>query len=112
MKKPSQKTSSPSHNLDIADDRMSHLAKETVRQFSRNLQLRLAAHSVTTAQWLFLRVLWATDGITQRELSEQVGLKDSTTHSGVIALQKLGYIKRKTLPDNQRKVRVFLTAAG
>jgi DNA-binding MarR family transcriptional regulator len=112
MKKLRQKNTSRIVDSDVVDDRMAHLAKETVRQFSRNLQLRLAAHSVTTAQWLFLRVLWASDGITQRELSEQVGLKDSTTHSGVVSLQKLGYIKRKTLPHNQRKVHVFLTAAG
>jgi len=111
MKKTSLKNSMPL-DRNVTDDRMAHLAKETVRQFSRNLQLRLAMYSVTTAQWLFLRVLWATDGITQRELSEQVGLKDSTTHSGVVALQKLGYVRRRTLPHNQRKVHVFLTAAG
>jgi DNA-binding MarR family transcriptional regulator len=112
MKEPFQKAGSPSLDRNIVDDRMAHLAKETVRQFSRNLQLRLAMHSVTTAQWLFLRVLWATDGLTQRELSEQVGLKDSTTHAGVVGLQKLGYVKRKTLPHNHRKVHVFLTATG
>jgi DNA-binding MarR family transcriptional regulator len=56
--------------------------------------------------------LWEVDGITQRELSEQAGVMEPTTFSALNAMEKLGYVTRRQLPDSKKKIYVFLTAKG
>jgi DNA-binding MarR family transcriptional regulator len=74
--------------------------------------MRLARHNVSFGHWVFLRILWVRDGITQRELSEEAGLMEPTTFSALTAMEKLGYIERRKLPHSRKNVYVFLTAAG
>ena len=96
----------------IIGDRLSALTREVARGFNRSLQVRLVEHSVTIGQYAFLRALWIEDGITQRELSERVGLMESTTSIAVNSLEKLDYVVRAKKPKNQKQIHVFLTPAG
>lgn len=96
----------------VPDDRLAHLVKDATRALLRALQMRLADHSVSIGHWTFLRILWERDGLTQRELSEQAGLMESTTFSAVTAMEKLGYVTRRHAPGNRKKMHVFLTARG
>jgi DNA-binding MarR family transcriptional regulator len=50
--------------------------------------------------------------LTQRELSEQAGVMEPTTFSALKALEKLGYVTRRRLPDSRKKIYVFLTPKG
>jgi DNA-binding MarR family transcriptional regulator len=45
-------------------------------------------------------------------LSREAGVMEPTTHAALRAIEKLGYVVRRKLPDNQRNVHVFLTARG
>ena len=74
--------------------------------------MRLTKHAVSFGHWTFLRILWETDGLTQRELSEQAGVMEPTTFSALKALEQLGYITRRQRPDSRKKVYVFLTPKG
>lgn len=96
----------------VPNDRLAHLVKDATRGLMRALQLRLAEHSVSFGHWSFLRILWNQDGLTQRELSERAGLQEPTTYAALKAMEKLGYIERKHLPDSRKKVYVFLTLKG
>jgi DNA-binding MarR family transcriptional regulator len=96
----------------VPDDRLAHLVKDALRGLSRGLQMRLLEHSVSFGHWTFLRILWQTDGLTQRQLSEQAGLMDPTTFSALKAMEKLGYVVRQKMPDNRKQVRIFLTPKG
>ena len=96
----------------MAGDRMAHLVRGAHRGLMRALQMRLHEHGVAHGHWTFLRVLWRTDGLTQRQLSEQVGVMEPTTFSALQAMEKLGYVTRQRLPDNRKQVRGFLTARG
>lgn len=96
----------------VPDDRLAHLVKDATRALLRALQMRLAAHSVSIGHWTFLRILWESDGLTQRDLSERAGLMEPTTFSAIQAMEKLGYVTRRHKPDNRRKVYVFLTPKG
>jgi DNA-binding MarR family transcriptional regulator len=96
----------------VPDDRLAHLVKDALRGLSRGLQMRLLEHSVSFGHWTFLRILWQTDGLTQRQLSEQAGLMDPTTFSALKAMEKLGYIARQKMPDNRKQIRIFLTPKG
>ena len=78
----------------------------------RALTVRLAEHGVSFGHWTFLRILWAHDGLTQRELSEQAGVMEPTTFAAIKAMEKLGYVTRKQLPDNRKNVYVHLTPKG
>jgi DNA-binding MarR family transcriptional regulator len=96
----------------VPNDRLAHLVKDGTRALLRALQMRLTQHSVSIGHWTFLRILWETDGLTQRELSEQAGLMEPTTYSALNAMEQLGYITRRQLPASRRKVYVFLTPKG
>jgi DNA-binding MarR family transcriptional regulator len=101
------------HWRDVApDDRMAHLVKDAMRAFDRSLQVRLAAHGVPLGHWSFLRVLWRTDGLTQRELSREAGVMEPTTFAALKSMASRGLVVRRRLAGNRRNVHVFLTAKG
>jgi DNA-binding MarR family transcriptional regulator len=96
----------------VPNDRLAHLIKDATRALLRALQMRLTEHSVSLGQWTFLRILWESDGITQRELSQLAGVMEPTTFTAVTAMEKLGYVTRKKMPKNKKMVYVFLTPKG
>lgn len=96
----------------VPNDRLAHLVKDATRALLRALQMRLTEHSISLGHWTFLRVLWERDGITQRELSAQVGVMEPTTFAAVKVMEQLGYVTRRRLADNRKNLYVFLTPAG
>jgi DNA-binding MarR family transcriptional regulator len=89
-----------------------YLLRDTYRAFSKVLQSRISAHGVTIGQWYFLRVLWEEDGLTQRELSQRVGMMEPTTVTALNGMEKRGYVKRVRNATDRRKVNIFLTEKG
>jgi DNA-binding MarR family transcriptional regulator len=96
----------------LSDERIAHLVKLAFRETSRALQERLARHGVQYGHWTLLRVLWQTDGITQRQLAEQARVAEPSAFAALRQMEEAGYVKRHRVPGNQRQVRVFLTAKG
>src|SRR6202790_89170 len=90
--------------------RSGYLGRDAHRAFQRLLERRIAAYGVTRGQWYFLRVLWITDGLSQRELSARVGMMEPTTVIALRSMEKSGLIRRVRGDDDRRKVQVFLTA--
>ena len=97
---------------DQRHERLAHIVKLTMRAFHRALQMRLAEHGVSVGHWTFLRALWQTDGLTQRELSEEAGLAEPTTFTAVKAMERRGYVVRRPAEGDRRKRQVFLTPRG
>ena len=96
----------------VPDDRLAHLVKDATRALVRALQMRLAGHKVSFGHWTFLRVLWEGDGLTQRELSDEAGVTEPTTFSALKAMERLGYVVRRQVGKDRKKVFVFLTPKG
>ena len=96
----------------VPNDRLAHLVKDATRALVRALQVRLAGHSVSFGHWTFLRVLWEGDGLTQRELSARAGVMEPTTFAALKAMERLGYVRRRKLNGDRKKMFVFLTAKG
>ncbi|WP_028224834.1 MULTISPECIES: MarR family winged helix-turn-helix transcriptional regulator [Paraburkholderia] len=96
----------------VPDDRLAHLVKDAGRAMIRGLQMRLAQHEVSFGHWAYLRVLWVTDGLTQKELSDETGTTTPTTFSAVSAMEKLGYVERRYEPGNRKNTHVYLTSRG
>lgn len=97
---------------EVPRDRLAHLVRDALRAFDRALQMRIAPHGVTLGHWPFLRVLWHSDGLTQRELSREAGVMEPTTVAAIKAMERLGYVVRRQLGDNRRNNHVFLTPKG
>jgi DNA-binding MarR family transcriptional regulator len=87
-----------------------YLVRDAHRAFQRLLEKRIAPFGVTRGQWYFLRVLWSQDGVSQRELSERVGMMEPTTVIALRGMEKAGLIRRVRNADDKRKAQVWLTA--
>ena len=96
----------------VPHDRMAHLIRDTERAFRRALQIRLAEYGVPFGHWSFLRILWESDGLTQKELSVRAGVMEPTTFAAMKAMEAQGYIVRRQLPPNKKNIYVHLTEAG
>jgi len=96
----------------VPDDRLAHLVRDAARGLTRALQLRLSEHSISFGHWVFLRILWEGDGISQRELSVRAGLMEPTTHSAVLKMEALGYVERRRQEGNLKKLHIHLTSTG
>lgn len=97
---------------EVPDDRLAHLIRDAARLLTRSLQLRLAEHDVSFGHWAFLRVLWVTEGLTQRELSDQLGLMEPTTFTALKAMEAQGLIERRFQNGNRKKIYIYLTPKG
>ncbi|MCR5881138.1 MarR family winged helix-turn-helix transcriptional regulator [Phenylobacterium sp. J367] len=86
-----------------------YLTRIAFRAFSRALEERTAPHGVSSGQWRFLRVLWREDGLTQRELSRRVGMREPTTVIALKSLERSGFVERRKQTDDRRKMHVYLT---
>src|SRR3982751_4527387 len=96
----------------VPNDRLAHLIRDASRAFHRALQVRLARHGVPFGHWTFLRILWESDGLTQKELSERAGVMEPTTFTAMKTMEALGYIERKQLPTNKKNMYVHLSDKG
>ncbi len=85
------------------------LVRDANRAFQRLLERRIAAHGLKRGQWYFLRVLWAEDGLSQRELSTRVGTMEPTTVIALRSMEKSGLIRRERSANDKRKAQVWLT---
>ena len=110
----SDKTQGEPNNLSTfpTDQSIAYLAREITRIYTRDLQNAIAVHGILIGQYHFLRVLWEKDQITQRELANAVGMKESTTFTALAGMEKQGLLTRKRDSDDRRKMTIKLTNKG
>ncbi|CAK0769032.1 MarR family transcriptional regulator, organic hydroperoxide resistance regulator [Azospirillaceae bacterium] len=96
----------------MIDSTVGYLVRDLHRAFLRNLQTRIANHGVSMGQWFFLRVLWEEDGLTQRELSQRVGMMEPTTVTALNSMERRGLVERVRNMHDRRKINIYLTTKG
>jgi DNA-binding MarR family transcriptional regulator len=96
----------------VPNDRLAHLVKHAARGLARALQMRLTEHAVSYGHWTFLRILWESEGLTQRQLSDQAGVMEPTTFSALGAMEKRGYVVRRPSPVSRKEIHIYLTPKG
>jgi DNA-binding MarR family transcriptional regulator len=94
------------------EERIARLVRLAARAFNRSLQMRLNTEGVTFGQWIFLRILWTHDGLSQRQLSEKAHLTEPTAHTALLRMEELGFIARRNVGGNRRRQHAFLTEKG
>jgi DNA-binding MarR family transcriptional regulator len=100
------------HAFQLSDDSVGYLVRRTFRAFTHALELRLKEHDVSISMWFFLRLLWERDGLTQKELSQELSLSQPSTVSAMDNLERRGLIARHRSTADRRKINIFLTQAG
>jgi len=86
--------------------------REASRSYARALQAVFDEHGVTLPQFFYLRVLWSGDGISQRTLSDRIGVDRATASFVLTTMEKQGMIERRIDPADLRKTNIFLTPLG
>jgi DNA-binding MarR family transcriptional regulator len=83
-----------------------------LRLHRRHMLTTLAEHGFHLGQAWCLRELSENDGITQRDLAEALHLARPTVTRMLQGMEKAGLVARSADENDQRLVRVTLTAAG
>lgn len=86
-----------------------YLTRITFRSFSRRLERMTLPYGVSAGQWPFLRQLWVEEGLTQRELSRRVSMREPTTVTALNTMEKAGLVRRSPSKEDRRKIHVYLT---
>lgn len=86
--------------------------REVYRAFARSLQVRVAREGVTIGMWFVLRMLWDEDGLTQRELSDRVGINGPTMVTAINSMERAGLVQRVPNKTDRRKTNIHLTERG
>lgn len=80
--------------------------------FTRFYKPRLDALGLTYPQYLVFLVLWEADGLTVKALGERLFLDSGTITPLVKRLEGRGLVRRQRDEEDERQVRIFLTAEG
>ena len=83
-------------------------AKEVIRQYRKPL----GALNLTYTQYIVMMVLWESGSMTEGELGQVVRLDSGTLAPLLKRLDRMGYITRTRLDDNERRLMLSLTKAG
>lgn len=76
------------------------------------LEMRLSKYDLVKGQASLLLLIRDNDGITQNELANIVGIKDSSMSVRLDKLERNGYIIREVDQENQKRKKLYITATG
>lgn len=97
---------------DDTNESIGYLLRDSSRRILSGMATELESHDLTLPQYFLLRELYAEQGLTQRELSNRVGVLEPTIVATLDALEKLGLVVRERSTTDRRKVSVMLTRAA
>lgn len=100
------------HKLALSDERMAHIIRELAKNFQNSLESRLLSHGVSFGFWAYLRELWNEDGLSQRDLSDRLGLSGPTTHSVIKRMEKAGLVEMRPIREDKPRRLVYLSRRG
>ena len=79
---------------------------------TRAYRSRLSHIGLTYSQYLVLMVLWEADGITVKNIAQELHLDSPTITPLLKRLESAGFVSRQRGEQDERVVNVFLTDAG
>jgi DNA-binding MarR family transcriptional regulator len=78
----------------------------------RSFKEQLAEYGVPWSVWYYLRVLWENDGLSQKELTERVGILQPNAVGSIQAMKKLGFVRIERSAPDLRRICIRLTPKG
>lgn len=113
-KRPKAKAPRPSaeHRDYPASEAIGLLMRIALFGLRASFKEQLAKHGVPWSAWYYLRVLWEHDAITQRELTERVGVMQPNTVSALQTMRRAGWVTIARGVKDRRQIIVSLTPKG
>jgi DNA-binding MarR family transcriptional regulator len=105
------KRSSPAATEELIGS-LDFLIRDTRFLLTAQIESRIAREGIPLRVWFPLRVLYRSEGITQRELGRILGYGDA--HAGVIvrAMERRRLIDRRPSRVDKRRIDLYLTPFG
>lgn len=94
------------------EDWLGYWIKKVERAMNNIHDKKLNQYDLTSSQVLILSQLWKKDGLTQKEIQENLNLKPASVSGLVDILLKKGFIDRKHDEEDARFKRLYLTEEG
>ena len=94
------------------DDQLCFALYSASRAVTRAYAPLLQPLGLTYPQYLVLLVLWERDGVSVKQLGERLALDSGTLTPLLQRLASQGLVERRRGDDDERVVRIHLTAAG
>lgn len=85
------------------------LINHMARLFAKQLQQQIQPLGIVTGQFPILLELWEKDGVTQRELLENLNIEQATLANTLTRMERDGLIKRTKHPLDARAQQIWLT---
>lgn len=79
---------------------------------TRTYRNRLSHIGLTYPQYLVMMVLWEADGLTVKNLAEQLHLDSATITPLLKRLEVMGFVHRRRNTADERVVNIFLSEKG
>ena len=109
---PSRSAPPPSDDALSLDNFLCFSIYSTGHAFNQFYRPLLDAIALTYPQYLVMVALWTGNDQTVKALGEKLSLESSTLTPLLKRLEAAGYLTRARDPDDERQVRVRLTATG
>lgn len=99
-------------NLGRLGDFVGFRLRRVQNQLSRDFAAATADQGLRSGLFSSLAIISANPGVSQSELSREVGLDKSVTVTIVDELEKFGWAKRERSPKDRRRHALFVTPEG
>ena len=100
------------HDLLRLDNQLCFALYAATRAISKTYRERLGPLNLTYPQYLVLLVLWETDGLNISAIGEKLMLDSGTLTPLIKRLETMKLVTRQRGKDDEREVRVWLSAKG
>jgi MarR family transcriptional regulator len=90
------------------DKQLCFTVYETASEFTKLYTSVLKPFGLTYPQYLVLLALWERDGITMKELGQQLSLGTGTLTPMISRMQENGWLRKERSTEDERKVYVTL----
>lgn len=94
------------------DEQLCFALYSASRAMTRSYAPLLEPLGLTYPQYLVLLVLWERDGLPVKDIGERLSLDSGTLTPLLKRLDQQGLVERRRGADDERLVRIHLTAAG
>ena len=91
------------------DESAGYLVTHMARLFAKGLQERIAPLGIVIGQFPILLELWQKDGVSQKELLENLDVEQATLANTLNRMERDGLIKRTKHPADARIQQIWLT---
>jgi MarR family transcriptional regulator, organic hydroperoxide resistance regulator len=94
------------------DQPITYTLIQVCRAHRKAIESRLNAIGLYAGQEAILLCLLESNGLSQSDLTNRMGVDLSTMTKAVTRLERAGFVERRTDPDDGRVSRVYITTTG